>query len=88
MTKLFYVLVVAIVLFFGLTFAYMNGQTVEIRYFSFVRQTNLVLLLLSALVLGVMLGYVVSLFASFKVRRESTRLKRELSRLQSSEYTD
>lgn len=78
MMKILYVVVITIVLLIGLTFTYMNNQTVEIRYFSFHIETSLAVLLLFTLVTGVVFGYVVSVVSSIKSRR---RIKHSASKL-------
>ena len=69
MTKLIYSLVIVITLFIGLTFAYMNNQTVQLKYLTFESEVSLALLLLCTLVIGIVTGYMVSWVSSLKVRR-------------------
>ncbi len=78
MIKILYVIVITIVLFVGLTFTYMNGQVVEVNYFTFHKEISLTVLLLFTLVTGVVAGYVVSMVSSLKARR---KIKRDASRL-------
>ncbi len=88
MIKIFYVIVITIVLFFGLTFTYMNGRAVEVNYFSFHKEVSLTVLLLFTLVTGIVVGYFVSLVSSLKarrkVKRDASRLKMELKSRQLS----
>lgn len=71
--KVVYAVVITIVLFVGLTFTYMNRQTVEIQYLSFHKETSLAVLLLFTLVTGVVAGYVVRVVSSLKSRRKAKR---------------
>ncbi len=73
MMKVVYAVVITIVLFVGLTFTYMNRQTVEIQYLSFHKETSLAVLLLFTLVTGVVAGYVVRVVSSLKSRRKAKR---------------
>lgn len=58
MKKLFYVLLIAVVAVFGLTFSYKNYQTVEINYyFGLHFQGRLPLLLFITFSLGLLAGY-------------------------------
>ncbi len=88
MIKILYVIVITIVLFFGLTFTYMNGRIVEVNYFSFHKEVSLTVLLLFTLVTGIVVGYFVSLMSSLKarrkVKRDASRLKMELKSRQLS----
>ena len=81
MMKILYVVVITIVLLIGLTFTYMNNQTVEVKYFSFHKETSLAVLLLFTLVTGVVAGYVVSVVSSLKSRRKLKRSASELRRV-------
>ncbi len=73
MTKALYVFIITIVLFTGLTFTYMNSETVEVKYFSFHKETSLAVLLLFTLVTGVVAGYVIRLVSSLKSARKTKR---------------
>ena len=81
MIKALYVVVITIFLLIGLTFSYMNNQTVEVKYFSFHKETSLAVLLLFTLVTGVVAGYVVSVVSSLKSRRKLKRSASELRRM-------
>jgi uncharacterized integral membrane protein len=83
MIKLVYVLVIVITLFLGLTFTYMNNQTVELNYLSYQAEVNLPILLLCTLVTGAFSGYLVSLLSSLKIRRKLSRAKKDIRNLES-----
>ena len=80
MMKIVYVIVITIVLLIGLTFTYMNNQTVEVKYFSFHKETSLAVLLLFTLVTGVVAGYVARVVSSLKSRRRFKRNALKLGR--------
>lgn len=84
MIKLLYVIVIITVLFVGLTFTYMNSQSVEVNYFSLHKETSLAVLLLVTLIIGAVAGFFASMFSSLKVRRNLSKLKRELKNQQLS----
>ena len=84
MTKLLYVLVIVAAVFLGLTFTYMNNQSVELKYLNFQQEVNLSLLLLCTLILGALAGYFVSLLSSLKIRRKLSKANKELKNLEST----
>lgn len=78
MAKLFYALVVSIIALIGLTFTYMNSQTVEIRYLLFSGKIPLSVLLLITLVVGMLAGLAGSFVSLLRSRRNLNRMKKEL----------
>jgi len=84
MSKFVYALVITIAVFVGLSFTYMNNQSVQINYLSFSREVNLTVLLLCTLLLGVLLGLSASISSSVKSRRNISRLKRQLKSQESA----
>jgi putative membrane protein len=84
MSKLLYALVITVAVFLGLSFTYMNNQSVQINYLSFSREVNLTVLLLCTLLLGVLLGLSASISSSMKSRRNISRLKRQLKSQESA----
>lgn len=84
MTKLLYVVVILITVFVGLTFTYMNSQSVELKYLTFERQVSLSYLLLCTLLLGIIAGFLASWLSSLKVRRDLSMARKKLKSLQSS----
>jgi len=81
MARFFYVLVISTVLFFGVTFYYMNNQVVEITYMSFSGAIALPVLLLLTLVIGVILGYLANFSTSMKLRRNLSIARKEVKSL-------
>lgn len=62
-----------------LGFALQNSQPVSVRYFlGYVWEAPLVVLLLAAFVFGAFLGLLALLPTLFRLRRERTRLRRDL----------
>jgi uncharacterized integral membrane protein len=84
MMKLLYVIVIVLAIFVGLTFTYMNNQMVELKYLSYSKEVNLPLLLICTLLLGVLAGYFASIMSSLKVRRNLSKVKKDLKNLKSS----
>ena len=74
-------LVIVAVLFFGISFYYMNNQVVEINYMSFSGTIALPLLLLLTLCVGMVLGYIAYFSSSMKLRRNLSAARRELKNL-------
>ena len=82
MKKLLYVALIAVIALFGLTFSYKNHQTIDIDYyFGIDFQVELPLLLFITFALGLLVGYLVTLFNAFKTRRKLSRAKREIRTL-------
>lgn len=81
MSKFFYILVIFIMAFIGLTFTYLNNQVVEVKYLSFTKQIHLSLLLLITLIVGVVLGYLAHLSSTMKIRRNLSNVRKELKSL-------
>lgn len=84
MIKLFYVIVIIATIFIGLTFTHMNSQLVELKYLSFYKEISLALLLICTLAVGVFVGFFASLLSSMKVRRNLSKAKKEIKKLEIS----
>ena len=84
MSKFVYALVITIAVFVGLSFTYMNNQSVQINYLTFSREVNLTVLLLGTLLIGVLLGLLASISSSLKARRNVSRLKKQLKSQESA----
>ncbi|MCY4312505.1 MAG: LapA family protein [Gammaproteobacteria bacterium] len=84
MAKLFYSLIVILMALIGITFPYMNNQQVELRYFGFSGEINLSVLLLSVLIMGVIAGFFVNLWALVKCRSKLSQSRRKTGDLVSS----
>ena len=84
MSKFVYALVITIAVFVGLSFTYMNNQSVQINYLTFSREVNRTVLLLVTLLIGVLLGLLASISSSLKARRNVSRLKKQLKSQESA----
>lgn len=84
MIKFLYVVVIIITVFIGLTFTYMNNQTVALRYLFFNTEINLSLLLFYILTLGVFAGFFANFLSSLTIRRKLAKVKKELKSLKAS----
>lgn len=62
----------------GLTFFLRNGQTVAVDYFLGSIELSLSIWLLIVLVIGVLLGWLTSLPVIFKLKRQNSRLSRQV----------
>ncbi len=62
-------------------FTLSNPHTVDVFFLKNHIKTQLFIVILSSLALGVILTFLVSVFEQFKVRRENRRLRKELSNL-------
>jgi lipopolysaccharide assembly protein A len=72
-----------IVLFFlGLSFACLNAQSVKINYYLGEETFSLPFLLVSALLLGALLGFFVSLPALFRFHHENRKIRKQLQLLE------
>ncbi|MEW5756861.1 MAG: LapA family protein [Pseudomonadota bacterium] len=67
-----------LVLLAGLGFSLLNADKVVLNYYFGQAHLPLSIMLVSALVIGALLGVMVSLGAIFKARREMRRLRKEL----------
>ncbi|MGI9310314.1 MAG: lipopolysaccharide assembly protein LapA domain-containing protein [bacterium] len=83
MKKGLYVLLVAALALFGLTFSYKNHQIVAIDYYFGLRfQTELVLLLFAVFAAGLAFGYLAALPGALNARRKRRRAEREHAQAQ------
>jgi putative membrane protein len=79
MNRLFYLLLTVVVFVFGTTFAIKNGQSVDLNYyFGIAWHAPLSLMLLAAVVIGALIGYLIGLRRVFRVRRELAKARRQI----------
>lgn len=79
MSRVFYLVLTLAVFVFGTTFAIKNGQPVDLTYyFGIAWHVPLSLLLLGAVVLGAVIGYVIGLGRTLRVRRELAKARRQV----------
>jgi len=71
-------IVLLLVVALGLTFSVMNAEPVNLNYYFGSAAIPLALLLVSAVVLGAVLGVLASLGAIFRLKRDNARLRRDV----------
>lgn len=71
-----------IILLLGVSFAAINANSVPINYYLGVKNVPLSLLLVYSLGIGILLGFLVTLFPLLKLKHENRSLKRTLAKLQ------
>ena len=83
MKRLLYIFVAIVMLFIGLSFAYKNAQPVSLNYyFGFQWEGPLSLLILTALTLGVLMGFLASLAMVIRMQRQLVRARREVRNIE------
>lgn len=81
MTKLIYLIVLVIVIFFGLTFTLNNPQDVEVNYYFGLHWDGpLSLLLVFTLGVGAIIGFLGSIGLLMRVNRRLARARREIQK--------
>jgi len=76
--KIINILFIAIIILFGVTFALLNGQSVEIKYYLGQATLPLSLLLALTLVFGMVLGLGLNLFSIIKLKLENSSLSKKV----------
>ncbi|MHB1516169.1 MAG: LapA family protein [Acidiferrobacteraceae bacterium] len=83
MKRFFYLFLAIIVLFLGLSFAYKNARTVQLNYYLGVHWVSpLSLMLLAALSLGVLLGFIASLGMVVRLQRQLSQARKEIRQIE------
>lgn len=83
MKRIFYVVVAAVVLFVGLSFAYKNSHVAELRYyFGLNWNSPLSLMLLTTFALGVFAGYLASLRMVIRMQRQIVQARKEVRQIE------
>jgi len=83
MKRIFYLIVIAATLLIGITFALKNQQIVELRYyFGWEWSGALSLALLTALAVGVVVGYVASLRMVIRMQRQLVQARKEIRQIE------
>lgn len=86
MKRFLYSLLVVLVVLIGLTFSYKNSQDVLIQYYFGIRlMVKLPLLLLLTFALGLLVGYLLTMFGTLDAKRKLFRANRQLRALQKNE---
>lgn len=88
MRKLFYVLLIAVVMVFGLTFVYKNQQAVSIDYYGatwgFSWSGPLALLIVVTFIAGALIGYLFIALSNLRLRGKLMSSTRKLKKIESN----
>lgn len=76
--RIFSYIIVLLIIILGLTFAAINANPVTIHYYVGTAQTNLSLLLVYALGIGILLGLLSTITTIYKLKRKIRLLKNQL----------
>ncbi len=79
MSRLIYLILFLIISLFGILFAVLNAEPVELNYYFGSQQIALSLILVFAMFIGALLGVLASAGLFFKSRREVARLRKQVS---------
>lgn len=83
MKRLFYIALTLFVFFIGLTFAFQNSQSVELKYYMGIQFDGpLSLMLILALAIGVGVGYLVGFGRVVSARRELAQARKEVKQVE------
>jgi uncharacterized integral membrane protein len=83
MKKLFYVIFIVVIALIGLTFTYKNHQTIHLQYYFGVDvNVELTVLLFITFVLGLLAGYLATVFSTVRTRRKLSRARKEIDTLE------
>jgi len=83
MIRVFYVVVAIVILFFGVTFAYQNRQTVDVSYyFGLSWNGPLALALLAAVAIGVVIGFLATLRIVLRLQRQLAATRGEMRQIE------
>ena len=83
MKRLFYIAVTLVVFFIGITFAFQNSQSVDLKYYLGIQwYAPLSLILVLTLAIGVAIGYLVSLRMVVQARRKLAQARREVKQVE------
>ncbi len=85
MKKLFYVLLIGAIILLAVPFVYLNQQVVDLNYYMGLHwEGQLSILLAATWIFGAVVGYLMSVWSSFKLRGKLFKTKRELKKVESS----
>ena len=87
MIRLAYIIFSLILLIIGILFAVLNAEPVTLHYYFGDKQLPLSLVLISAIIIGAILGVVASAGIIIKLKRENSKLKK-LTELSEKELTN
>ena len=78
MLRLIYLSITLVVIIFGVTFAVLNAESVQLNYYLGSIELPLSLVLIVAMIIGALLGIFASLSLIIGSRRSATKLKRSV----------
>lgn len=70
-------LILCIIAILGITFASLNAESVSVNYYVGIGKIPLSILVVGALVLGLLLGWIIMLPSTIRLKMELRRLKRQ-----------
>jgi len=83
MKRTFYIIVGIIVVFFGITFAFHNRQTVDVSYYFGLSWSGpLALALLAAVAIGVVIGFLASLRTVLRLQSQLVAARKEIRQVE------
>jgi lipopolysaccharide assembly protein A len=83
MKRVFYLVVIAVTLLFGITFAVKNHQDIELAYyFGLQWRGPLSIALLSSLAVGVVVGYLAGLRMVIRMQRQLVQARKEIRQIE------
>jgi len=83
MKRVLYVVVAIVVIFFGITFAFHNRQNVDVNYYFGISWNGpLALALLTALAVGVSVGFLASLRTLLRLQRQLVACRKEVRQVE------
>lgn len=83
MKRVFYVVVALIVVFFGITFAFHNRQNVDLTYYFGISWSGpLALALLTAIAVGVVIGFLASLRTLLRLQRQLVVARKDVRQVE------
>lgn len=83
MKRVFYIFVGLVSLFLGITFAFQNSQSMELKYYFGVSWTGpLSLVLLATCAVGVAIGYLANLRMVVRMQRQLVQARKEVRQIE------
>lgn len=76
MVRLAYIILSFVLLIIGILFAVFNAEPVSLNYYFGIQQLPLSLAIITALILGAILGFIATTGFILKLKRENARLKK------------
>lgn len=81
MKKLFYVALIGAIILLAVPFVYLNQQQVSLNYYMGIHwEDKLSIILAATWIFGALVGYLLSMWSSFRLRGKLFKLKRALQK--------